>query len=248
VRHQQDDVVAGPQIELVNGRIIHGTQFSEPEKRAIPTAYYGEQSAVGRLLRTHRSDEPRHIGVIGLGVGTLATYGSPTDHFRFYEIIPDVITFAQKHFTFLRDSAAETTVVSGDARLLLEHEPAQAFDILILDAFSGDAIPLLLLTREAMAEYVRHMTADGVLACHISNLHFDLQPVMAGLASEFGFAFAFYESPANLETATKSARWCVMTRSPEMLDRILGTTRTELPPHKRPVLWTDDRSNLMEIW
>lgn len=247
VRQQTPSEGGKPQIELVNGRVIHGSQFANANMRSIPTAYYGEQSGIGQVLRNYRVGEARHVGVIGLGIGTLATYGTEQDCFRFYEIIPDVIMFAKKHFTFLRDSRAKTVVVSGDARLLLEHEPSQQFDILVLDAFSGDAIPLHLLTKEAMAEYVRHLKPDGILACHISNLHFDLQPVMVGLASEFGFSLQFCNSDSNEETATKSARWCLMYKGTLPLELHTNEMEQAHPTDKKPVLWTDERSNLLDV-
>lgn len=247
VREQAGPDVPAPQIQLVNGRILHGTQFSQPGKRHIPTTYYGEQSGVGRLLRAFHVGQPRKIGVIGLGAGTLAVYGTAQDELRFYELIPDVITFAKKHFTFLSDSAARVTVVPGDARLLLEHESSQGFDILVLDAFSGDAVPVHLLTKEAMAQYVRHLKPDGVLACHISNLHFDLQPVMAGLAQEFGFHYKIVRSLPDPQTATNPAVWCILARDPEVLRRLFAEADSASPPARKPLLWTDERSNLLDV-
>ena len=137
-------------VRLAHGRIEHGSQFVSPERRRIPTAYYSESTGVGQLMTRLRPGQPKHVGIVGLGVGTLATYGQPGDRFRLYEINPDVISMAQEHFSYLKDCPAELTIVTGDARLALEFEEPQQFDILVLDAFSGDAIPAHLLTKEAI--------------------------------------------------------------------------------------------------
>ena len=236
-----DDVV-----ELLHGRIVHGTQFSSPTKRLIPTAYYSEASGVGKALKGHRSGEPKHVGIVGLGIGTLAAYGQSGDEYRLYEINPDVIALAQKHFTFLKDCRARQTLVTGDARLALEFEEPQKFDILVLDAFSGDAVPVHLLTKEAMAVYLKHLQPDGLLAFHISNLHFDLRPVIAGLAAEYGLTCVVHQSSADRVTAAKDAVWALIARRPEVLTQSVGLTSNSHSP-RPPVLWTDDRSNLFEV-
>jgi spermidine synthase len=236
-----DDVV-----ELLHGRIVHGTQFSSPLKRQIPTAYYSEASGVGKALTGHRPGEPKHVGVVGLGIGTLAAYGQSGDEYRLYEINPDVIELAQKHFTFLKDCRAKQILVTGDARLALEFEEPQKFDILVLDAFSGDAVPVHLLTKEAMAVYLKHLQPDGLLAFHISNLHFDLRPVVAGLADEYGLTCVIHQSSADRVTAAKDAVWALLARRPEVLARSVGLTSNSHSP-RPPVLWTDDRSNLFEV-
>ncbi|MFZ5831944.1 MAG: fused MFS/spermidine synthase, partial [Planctomycetota bacterium] len=163
---------------LLHGRINHGRQFLEEAKRQTPTTYFGERSGIGLAMRYHRSGQPRRIGIIGLGAGTLAAYGRSDDTMRFYELDPDVLRLAEEYFTFLGDSAARVETVLGDARLSLEAEweaeGSQQFDLFVVDAFSGDAIPVHLLTREAMALYLRHLKPDGMLAFHISNRHFDL--------------------------------------------------------------------------
>jgi len=209
-----------------------------------------------------------------LGVGTLAAYGNAGDYFRMYEINPDVITIAKKYFTFLSDSPAEQTLVTGDARLSLEFEPPQNFDILVLDAFSGDAIPVHLLTREAVEVYLKHLRHDGILACHISNLHFNLRPVIAGLAQDLGLSHRFIGSSANIHTAARPAIWAMLARSPESLAKIDNRQNQLLadqPPFdqspsdanqadhyqadqsparqssERPITWTDARSNLLEV-
>ncbi len=232
--------------QLFHGWVIHGTQFVAPEKRRIPTAYYAETTGVGKVMTGHHPGQPRHIGVVGLGVGTLAAYGHEKDRFRLYEINPDVIDAAHNHFTFLSDSPAEKAIVEGDARLALEFEEPQEFDVLVLDAFSGDSIPVHLLTQEAMRVYLKHLKTDGVLACHISNLHFDLRPVMAGLAREYGLASVVRLSNADPQTAAQSALWVLLARSPQVLAQATGL-ESNSESHRPPVLWTDDRSNLLEV-
>jgi len=233
-------------IRLAHGHIEHGSQFVAPAKRRVPTAYYSEAAGVGHLMRTLRPDQPRHVGIVGLGVGTLTSYGRSIDRFRLYEINPDVIVMAQEHFSFLKDCRAEQTLVTGDARLALEFEPPQQFDILVLDAFSGDAIPVHLLTREAMRTYLTHLKSDGVLACHISNLHFDLRPVVLGLAQEFGLSCQIRISEANPETASFKAVWALLARNPDVLQNSVGVVPQETIKRK-PIVWTDDRSNLFEV-
>ncbi|MGE5195371.1 MAG: fused MFS/spermidine synthase [Deltaproteobacteria bacterium] len=231
--------------QLFHGWVIHGTQFVAPEKRRIPTAYYAATTGIGQALSGHHPGEPRHVGIVGLGVGTLAAYGQAGDRFRFYEINPDVIAAAHNHFTFLSDSPAEKTIVQGDARLALEFEEPQEFDILVLDAFSGDAIPVHLLTREAMGAYLKHLKSDGLLACHISNLHFDLRQVVAGLAKEYGLAQVVRRSGADPQTAAEPALWVLLARNPQTLAAVRLQSNSEST--RPPLLWTDDCSNLLQV-
>ena len=251
-----------PLLELAHGRITHGAQFIQPNLHRVPTAYYANNTGIGRLMQTTNGDKPRRVGIVGLGVGTLATYANPGDYFRMYEINPDVIAIAKKYFTFLSDSPAEQTIVTGDARLSLEFEAPQNFDILVLDAFSGDAIPVHLLTREAVEVYLKHLREDGVLACHISNLHFNLRPVIAGLAKNLGLSHRFIGSAADVQTAAQPAIWAMLARSPEILARIDNAQDQQLAKQQskqqdnqpqvpqsieRPITWTDARSNLLEV-
>ena len=157
-------------LTLANGSIRHGTQIlGSNELRHTPTTYYTSDSGVGLAVRFCCGGRARNIGVIGLGAGTLAAYGRPGDHIRFYEINPAVPAIAQNTFTYIRDSAAQVEIVEGDARTSLARESPQHFDVLVVDAFSGDAIPIHLLTTEALALYRRHLTQHGILAFHISN-------------------------------------------------------------------------------
>lgn len=235
---------AGEIRQLAHGRIAHGSQFCAPEKRSVPTAYYAPNTGIGLLLSRYQTNSSRHIGIVGLGVGTLAAYGNPDDRIRMYEINPDVIRLAEKHFTFLSDCPSQCEMVQGDARLSLEFEPDQQFDVLVIDAFSGDAIPVHLLTREAVEVYLRHLKPDGVLACHISNLHFNLKPVIAGLGNEFDLKSCFVGNVADVQSAGLPAEWALLSRSPEFLNCI---DRGAIKPPARFITWTDNRSNLLEV-
>jgi SAM-dependent methyltransferase len=175
---------------LMHGATTHGLQFFDPAKAMLPSTYYGEHSGVGLALRHLPRATGRKLGLVGLGTGTLAAYGRSGDQLRIYEINPAVEQLARDPFTHLARSPAKIDVVMGDARLSLEREFAaggsQQFDLLALDAFSSDAIPVHLLTREAVALYLRHLRPDGMLAVHISNRYLNLEPVVRALAQEFG--------------------------------------------------------------
>ncbi len=256
----EDDVEQStqrPSRDMVHGRVVHGRQFLDEAGRREPSTYYSRSSGVGRLLQDRRlkghpstaashSGRGRHIGVVGLGAGTLAVYGQAEDVMRFYEINPDVISLAWEHFTFLKDCEAKVDVCPGDARLVLERESDRQFDVLVLDAFSGDAIPVHLLTSEAMQIYTRHLRADGVLAVHISNTYFDLEPVVRALAEESSLN-------ARVQTCDQGADggvaldsvWMLLCRDADVLTHSLGP---ETPAKAcRTVLWTDDRNNLLNV-
>ena len=239
-------------IKLRHGRIVHGVQYPAPDKRREPTAYYGRESGIGLAIANHPGRERGlRIGVIGLGVGTLAAYGDGNDVLRFYEINPDVVRLAGvggRTFTFLSDTAARVEVALGDARITLERELAhgtpQRFDVLALDAFSSDAIPIHLLTREAAEVYLGHLAAGGILAIHISNRFLDLEPVVRGIARQFGLAHVFVSSEGNDELSWRST-WALLARTREVLDlpAIAGVADDE-SPDAPAVLWTDGYSNL----
>jgi len=233
-------------LRLVHGRIVHGLQFVAEHKRLEPTTYYGRNSAVGTVLQNRPPNEAQHVGVVGLGIGTVATYAREGDHFRFYEINPEVTRLARKHFTYLEACKGKVDVVTGDARLLLEQESPQRFDILVVDAFSGDAIPAHLLTREAFEVYRRHMVKNGVLAFHISNLYFDLRPVLAAAAERLNWQGVVVISPGSLSKGTKPAIWVVMAsnldrpefRSLHEQGEVLDGPQLE---------WTDTRGSLVRV-
>jgi hypothetical protein len=241
-------------IVLRHGRVMHGLQLRTPGEQRTPTMYYGVNTGVGRALAELRGRKPMlRVGLVGLGVGTLAAYGQAGDEFRFYEINDNVERLAQEHFTFLKDSAADVEIVMGDARLSLEHEPPQEFDLLVLDAFSGDAIPTHLLTREAMGVCLRHVRPDGLIAIHISNLHFDLRPVTDALAESCGLTAVTLNAPGTKDPETgqqspvdPSSIWVLLSRDAAAL-KSPRFTEIAAANQERRVLWTDDFSNLFEV-
>jgi Ca2+/Na+ antiporter len=256
VAERQVQGVDEPLLELGHGVTLHGAQYTSDARRAEPTSYYCEASGIGLTLRSYpRGEDGLRVGVVGLGVGTLATYGEPGDVFRFYEINPEVIRLAEGaggYFTYLRDSRAGVEIVPGDARLSLERELAaggsQRYDVLALDAFSSHSIPVHLLTRESFEVYLAHLEADGVLAAHIGNPHLDLQPVLAGLADHFDAQAVAIETQADGQACADSL-WVLITRNAAFLD-LPG-----ISVHSRPLedaggrlgLWTDEYSNLFQV-
>jgi SAM-dependent methyltransferase len=240
---------AGPEQTrtLFHGTIQHGAQFLAPARRMRPITYYGPDSGVGILLR-ECFPLPKRVGVVGLGTGSLAVYGQPGDTFRFYEINSQVIEIAQSLFFYTRETPAHVEIVEGDARLSLQRESIPPFDVLALDAFSGDAIPVHLLTREAVALYLRHLKPDGVLVFHVSNNYLDLAPVVAQLAQEIHYQTLEVKSHAVPEDLIVPAEWVLVTRN----QRVLENTALKLhaqPIPARPDLrpWTDDFNNLLQI-
>ncbi len=233
---------------LTHGTITHGKQFIDPQRREWPTTYYGETSGVGRAIETMRARGPVKIGVIGLGAGTLAAYGRPGDKVRVYEINPQVVDLALKEFTYLGDTRAGLDVILGDARLSLEREPPQGFDVLALDAFSSDSIPVHLLTAEAFAAYFRHLKPGGILAVHISNRYLDLKPVLRMAAEQLGKAARIVEDESNDEKGTYGTTWVLFTDSDEVFSAPPLAAAVEALTSDRPIrLWTDDYSDLYAI-
>src|ERR1051326_6211762 len=180
VRDSGPETDYGATRTLTHGTINHGEQFLNPARRRLPTTYYAPITGVGIAVREKQKRGPMRVGVIGLGTGTLSAYGRAGDYYRFYEINPLVPGIARTLFTYLNDCPAKVEIVMGDARLSLERQPDQQFDVLAVDAFSSDSIPVHLLTKEAMLLFYRHLKPDGILAVHISNRYLDLQPVLAG--------------------------------------------------------------------
>ncbi len=238
---------------LKHGRIIHGIQFPDAELAREPTTYYGPASAIGLAIRHHPrrlARKPMKLGFVGLGAGTLATYAERGDAVRFYEINPDVIALStgpEPVFTYLRDSRGAVDVALGDARINLEREPSQKFQILALDAFSSDSIPAHLLTLEAGQLYMRHLADDGILAVHISNRHLDLDPVVRGLADALGLVVVRIDSNASDDLVWQND-WMLLAHRPSVLAapeiQRAATEPEEIAPH---LLWTDTFSNLLEV-
>jgi spermidine synthase len=233
---------------LTHGSITHGKQFVAPERRRRVTTYYGETSGVGRAIEAMRGGGSVRVGVIGLGTGTLAAYGRAGDTFRLYEINPQVIEVALKQFTYLTDTSAKVETALGDARLSLEREPPQNFDVLALDAFSSDAIPVHLLTAEAFATYFRHLRPGGILAVHISNRYLDLQPVLRVAAAKFGREARMVDEDSDDDRATYGSTWVLVSDDPTVFDRTpLEGAAGPLASPRSVRLWTDDYSDLIGI-
>ena len=233
---------------LVHGTILHGTQYSSPALRREPTTYYTRESGIGRLIESlHPRVEPLKVGVIGLGAGTLAVYGSKGDTYRFYDINPDVIDIARRDFTYLSDSEATIELPLGDARLSLEREPPQRFDVLAIDAFSSDAIPVHLITSEAMAIYKRHMKPDGVIAFHVTNRFLDLVPVVEALARAHGLEIIHIVDDGSGRLASRSD-WVLLSASKAALEKpALAEASVEVRSRPNWRLWTDDFNNLVQV-
>lgn len=210
--------------QLTHGRTAHGFQFAANEIRKVPTAYYSEPSGVGLAIANHPARPgPLRVGALGLGIGIIASYGQPGDVYRFYEINPDIIRIAQGEdgrFSFLRDSDADIQIVPGDARVSLEREWAaggsQRFDLLVLDTFSGDTIPLHLLTQEAFAIYQQHLNPGGVIAINVSNRIFDLSQAVYRLADEFQLSAVLIEHPGD-RLQSYDSLWMLLSREPAFL-------------------------------
>lgn len=229
-----------------HGRITHGIQFASPKLRDQPTTYFGRTSGVGLALAHFPATTPRKIGVVGLGAGTLAVYGLPADTFRFYEINPHVLTYAQSYFTFLKDSPAHIEHVLGDARLSLEREPDQHFDILILDAFNGDAIPVHLITGEAFDLYRRHLNPQGLIVVQITNHYLDLRPVVQGAADYLHLKSRYIQDEHKDSISLYSSEWMLLSPDEDFL-KSLPAPNSSRAPAKAARLWTDDQTSLFPI-
>ena len=234
---------------MQHGTTFHGLQFQLPEKKHISTAYYAPDSGIGVTLRNMPKQEDRRIGIVGLGVGTIASYGGETDTVRFYEINPEVQRLARKYFTYLDDSQAAIEVVLGDGRLSMEREKSQDYDVLVVDAFSSDAVPTHLLTAEAMEIYLKHLADDGVLAFHISTMHLDLHSVIWKLAEHFGLETAWIESYEDEQGGALASDWILLARDGDFLDSKVIRDADSSPKYRRKdvKLWTDDHINVLEI-
>ena len=232
---------------LTNGTINHGEQFLNPARRDWPTTYYGPETGVGLAIREKGKSGAIRVGVIGLGTGTLAAYGRLGDYYRFYEINPLVLRLAHTEFTFLPDCRAQVDVAMGDARLSLEREPPENFDVLAVDAFSSDSIPVHLLTLEAIKLYFRHLRPDGVLAVHISNRYLDLEPVLAGETRATGKMARVVDTDDDDTQDVFGATWVLMTAPASGFHGEELKNSTEIGSQRTVRLWTDDYSNLFRI-
>jgi SAM-dependent methyltransferase len=233
---------------LIHGTILHGTQYLAPEFTRTPTTYYTQTSGIGRVLESlHPSVRPIKVGIIGLGAGTIATYGSKGDIYRFYDINPSVIDIANRDFSFLKGSDATVEIALGDARLTLEREAPQQFDVLAIDAFSSDAIPVHLLTSEALAIYRKHVKPGGIIAFHVTNRYLDLAPVVRGLADAHGLHATSVYDTAN-DAMTSISDWILLSDDPASLARPqIAEVATPVEAREGMKLWTDDFNNIVQI-
>jgi hypothetical protein len=233
---------------LVHGGIMHGDQYLDPERRRIATSYFRPTSGIGIALQQKNAelDRPLRVGIVGLGTGTLAAYGEPGDVFRFYEINPGVVDIAQRDFTYLADTAATVEIALGDARLNLEREPAQRFDILAIDAFSSDSIPVHLLTVEALAAYEKHIQPDGIIAFHISNRFLQLHPVVEQLATARSLTIAWLEETR--DDGSTVSDWMLVSKDPMALAKpSVADAAQPIPTRPEWQLWTDDFNNIVQV-
>jgi len=234
--------------QLLNGTIEHGAEWFAPQFLGQPLTYYALDSGLGLAMRLCCGTDPKRVGVIGLGTGTVAAYGNRGDVIRFYEINPLVERLASHWFTFLHGSDAKTDVVLGDARLSLATEGPQHFNVIVIDAFSGDAIPVHLLTREALALYRRHLEPDGVIAFHVSNQYVNLEPVVAAIAADAGLHAVSVHSHGDDQNGLYYADWILVTANqvflgqPEVVNNAFPT-----PVQAGVRLWTDNYSSVFPL-
>jgi hypothetical protein len=233
---------------LMHGTIMHGLQYLAPPFNDAATTYYTATSGIGRLLDTlHPRKDPLRVGIIGLGTGSLAVYGTPGDLYRFYDINPAVVRIARQDFTYLAQSEARIETPLGDARLTLEREAPAALDLLAVDAFSSDAIPVHLITSEALSVYERNVKPDGVIAFHVTNRFLDLVPVVRALADAHGMEAVWIKDDSSDSLASRSD-WVLVSRNRELLakPRIAEGAR-EIEPRPDVGVWTDDFNNLFQV-
>ena len=254
-------------LSLVHGVILHGEQWQDPARQRETTTYYGETSGVGRAILVKRTlaqlpntlqmlgmapqsaaEVPQRVGLIGMGVGTLTVYGRAGDYYHIYELNPAVETIARRHFTYLRDSPAKIEVSLGDARVSLERQPSQQFDVLAVDAFSSDSIPVHLLTREALAVYRRHMAPGGAIAFHVTNGYVDLVPIVRELADQAGMTAWYMRDPQPQSSRLKRTNWVIVTDNAALLAVWRGEGIGK-PAQQQTELqgWTDDYYNLVQV-
>lgn len=243
---------AGGRRLLTEGTTVHGWQYLDDARRREPTAYYSNAGPIGQLFSRYARDPAlQQVDVVGLGAGTLAAYGQPGQSMRFYELDPQIVSVARdpRLFSYLADSRATVSEATGDGRLLLERRPDASAGLLVLDAFSSDAIPTHLLTAEAFGVYNRVLQPGGLLAVHITNRFLDLRPVLAGAAAHAGMTAVIRDdnAPAVAGQPRIPSRWVVLARDPARLDLLRQTPGWEPLPTSPAVHWTDDDSSLLPL-
>ncbi|WP_298827920.1 spermidine synthase [uncultured Piscinibacter sp.] len=236
--------------QMYHGSVKHGEQYLAPARRREPTTYYGATAGIGRALQAAMASapgRPLRVGLVGLGAGTLAVYGRPGDVYRVYEINPQVFDVADREFSFLRDSAASIERVLGDARLALESEPPQRFDVLAVDAFSGDSVPIHLITTQALVVYERHLASGGLIAFHVTNRFLNLPPVVQRTAQALGLQAQLIHDEAE-DSDLRRTDWVLVARDRAALDRPgLRDAGSAFPEAPGLRAWTDDFNNLFSV-
>jgi spermidine synthase len=244
-----------PYRSMYHGAIMHGGQLLGDSFRNTPADYFSPDSGYGRVfasLREMNGARPISVGIIGLGAGVIAAWMKPGDALTFYEISPRVVDIARREFTFLADTAAQTALVMGDGRLSLEREPPRAYDVLGIDAFSGDSIPMHLVTREAMALYVKHIKPDGVIVFQATNRYIDLLPVVKRLAAEFGLEAVNVSDTPDAEAGPEywysSTDQVIVTRNSKLLEwPRIAEAAEEIDERPDLPVFTDAHHNLLRI-
>ncbi len=237
----EDDAIRA----LYNGKVLHGVQFLAPAKSRIATAYYAPETGVGLVMRWLRNDDPWRVALVGLGAGTLAVYGRPGDSYRFFDINPAVIDIAWRQFRYLRESSAKVETVAIDGRIGLEREPSHTLNLIALDAFSGDSIPVHLLTREAFAMYFDRLTPNGIIAIHITNRYLDIASVVRAAGLSLGKPVIVIHNSGDAERAVQATDWAILANQREDLAAVEPFAIVKAA--RRTAVWTDDYSNLFEI-
>jgi SAM-dependent methyltransferase len=241
---------------LVHGNTIHGVQHVDRRQRDEPVSYYTKGGPVGQVFATLDDSLKKRVGVVGLGAGSLAAYGRRGERWTYYEIDPEVEDIAQdpRYFTFLHDCPADVEIIMGDARLSLQQAADGQYGVLVLDAYTSDTIPLHLITREALALYLRKLAPDGVVLFHISNRHLRLERVLGALAQDAGLVCVIQNESGGgeaelLATGKISSKWVVMARHPETLAGLTRDPRWQRPPpHLQARLWTDDYASVFSVF
>jgi len=244
-------------MELVNGRILHGVQPWDEEHRMQPTSYYSARSGLGVAMEHYLlqlpQDSQRKVGVIGLGTGAIAAWGEAGDQYTFYELNPNVKRVAEDYFSYLKETPADQNVVLGDARLALEREyeaeGANGYQVLVLDAFSSDAIPMHLLTSEAMEVYLKHLSPDGILAVHVSNRFLNLPPLVRNLAEDAGYRAELVVCQSSGDGLHAASNWVLVTQNQEFFEQPEVQKKIEGWEEERQneVRWTDDFGSLWQV-
>jgi hypothetical protein len=247
VTEEMDEDTGETYRTLINGSIQHGREFMDEKWKMFPTTYYGAETGAGQLLTDLQTKKKARVGAVGLGAGTIAAYARPGDTFRFYEINPIVVAAAKRDFFFMSAAGEACQIALGDARLNLEREESQQFDALILDAFSGDAIPTHLLTDEAIQLYLQHLAPDGVIAAHITNTYINLGPVVRALAKKNKLAYVEVDTDSDSANMQYHTRYILLTRDPARLSFVQDARTSRTRPTRPEHLWADDYSDLLSV-